>query len=191
MRKFQALHCFILFLFFFLTNSHGKGQVPVLNFSPLVTTGLTAPLDVVNAGDGTNRLFIVEQGGSVKIYSGGTLQAGNFLNIADTISAGGERGLLSITFHPGYSTNRYFFLYFTNVSGVISVARMQTAANNPNVADRTSFIELLTIPKLFANHNGGKLHFGQDGNLYFGTGDGGGGGDPNNFAQKSNCRIPG
>jgi len=189
MKKLLVLHCLFLFIFLFLTNSNGEAQAPVLNFSPLVSTGLTAPLDVVNAGDGTNRLFIVEQGGTVKIYSGGSLQTGTFLNIADTISAGGERGLLSIAFHPGYSTNRYFFLYFTNESGAISVARMQTTAGNPNVADRSSFIELLTIAKPFANHNGGKLHFGPDGNLYFGTGDGGSGGDPNNFAQNGNSLL--
>ena len=189
MKKLLFVYSCFLTIFLFVINSHGGAQAPVLNFSPLVSSGLTAPLDVVNAGDGTNRLFIVEQGGTVKIYAGGTLQVGNFLNIADTIVAGGERGLLSLAFHPAYSTNRYFFLYYNSENGDVTIARMQTKAANPNEADPLSLVVLLSIPKPFANHNGGKLNFGKDGNLYFATGDGGGGGDPNNNAQNGNSLL--
>lgn len=189
MQKLLFVHSCLLSISLFFINSHGGAQAPVLNFSPLVSTGLTSPLDVVNAGDGTNRLFVVEQGGTVKIYSSGTLQPGNFLNIADTIVAGGERGLLSLAFHPGYSTNRYFFLYYNSENGDVTIARMQTKSSNPNEADPLSLVVLLFIPKPFANHNGGKLQFGPDGNLYFGTGDGGGGGDPNNNAQNGNSLL--
>jgi glucose/arabinose dehydrogenase len=162
---------------------------PVLIFNPIIASGLSASVDIVNAADGTNRLFIVEQGGRVKILSGGILLPGNFLDIPDSLSTGGERGLLSIAFHPDYRNNRYFFVYYTNISGDITLVRFQTQAGNPNAADEATGVVLLKIPKPFSNHNGGKLNFGPDGNLYFGTGDGGSGGDPNNFAQNGNSLL--
>jgi glucose/arabinose dehydrogenase len=169
---------------------HSDAQTPpVLNFIPLVSSGLSAPVDIVNAADGTNRLFIVQQGGTVKILSGGTLLPGNFLDIPDSLSAGGERGLLSLSFHPDFKNNRYFFVYYTNIAGDITVTRFQTQAGNPNAADEATGVVLLKIPKPFSNHNGGKLNFGPDGKLYFATGDGGSGGDPNNFAQNGNSLL--
>lgn len=163
---------------------------PVLIFNPVVTSGLSSPVDIVNAGDGTNRLFIVSLGGTVRILSGGVLLPGNFLSIPDSITSGGERGLLSIAFHPNYVNNRYFFVYYTNTTGDLRITRFQTSAVNPNIADKTTGVVLLTIPHpSFSNHNGGKLNFGNDGNLYFGTGDGGSGGDPNNNAQNGNSLL--
>ncbi len=156
---------------------------PVLGFSNFITSGLSSPVDITGAGDGTNRLFIVEQGGRIRIHNGTILLATPFLDISTIISAGGERGLLSVAFHPDYETNRYFFVYYTNTSGDITIARYQAQAGNPDLADAASGVVLLTIPKPFANHNGGDLNFGPDGYLYFGTGDGGSGGDPNNFSQ--------
>ena len=98
----------------FLFNVNVFAQTPpVLIFDTIVASGLVSPVDVVNATDGTNRLFVVERGGSVKIIRADTIQTGNFLDIPDSISAGGERGLLSIAFHPLYSANRYFFVYYT------------------------------------------------------------------------------
>lgn len=155
---------------------------PVLAFNSHIT-GLSSPVDITNAGDGTNRLFIVEQGGRIRIYTGGSLLPTPFLNISSIISSGGERGLLSLAFHPDYENNRYFFIYYTNLSGDITIARYQTQAGDPNLADATSGVVLLNIPKPFANHNGGDLNFGPGGYLYFATGDGGSGGDPNNYAQ--------
>ncbi|MEP6846363.1 MAG: PQQ-dependent sugar dehydrogenase, partial [Panacibacter sp.] len=100
---------------------------------------------------------------------------------------GGEQGLLSIAFHPSYNTNRYFFVWYTGVTGAVTLARYRRDAVNPDIADPTSGQVLLTIPKpgspYFTNHNGGKLNFGTDGFLYVGTGDGGSGGDPFNNAQ--------
>ena len=184
----------VLFLtavpFLFSFNSQAQ-TTPVLIFNPVITSGLSSPVDVVNAGDGTNRLFIVQQGGTVRIVSGGVLLPGNFLDIPDSISAGGgERGLLSIAFHPNFSSNRYFFIYYTNTAGDIRITRFQTQVGNPNAADKSTGVVLLTIPHpSFSNHNGGKLNFGPDGNLYFGTGDGGSGGDPNNNAQNGNSLL--
>ena len=177
------------FLFFGSISNRLLAQAPVLTFTPILTTGLTNPVDVVNAGDSSNRLFIVELGGKIKIFSDGNLLPNNFLNIPTTISIGGERGLLSIAFHPHYKTNRYFFIYYTDSTGAIAVSRMQTKADNPNEADPASRKVLYTIPKPFSNHNGGRLQFGLDGKLYFGTGDGGSGGDPNNFAQNGNSLL--
>lgn len=162
---------------------------PVLIFDTLIRAGLSSPVDIVNAGDGTGRLFIVEQTGTVKILSGGALLPGNFLDIPDSITGGGERGLLSIAFHPDYENNRYFYVYYNNTAGDVRLTRFQTQAGNPNAADESTGVVLLTIAKPFTNHNGCKLVFGPDGKLYFGTGDGGSGGDPNNFAQNGNSLL--
>ncbi len=184
-----ALLFYAAILFAFSANSFSQ-PTPVLIFNPVISSGLSSPVDVVNAGDGSNRLFIVNQGGTVRILSGGALLPGNFLDIPDSISSGGERGLLSIAFHPNFSANRYFFVYYTNNSGDLRLTRFQTQAGNPNAADENTGVVLLTIPHpSFSNHNGGKLNFGSDGNLYLGTGDGGSGGDPNNNAQNGNSLL--
>jgi glucose/arabinose dehydrogenase len=181
LRLVQATLVSIAFLF----SGHFTHAQPVIGFSNFITAGLSAPLDITNAGDGTNRLFIVERAGRIRIHNGTTLLITPFLDISSIITAGGERGLLSVAFHPDYENpaNRYFFVYYTNISGDITIGRYQTQLANPNEADAGSGVVLLTIPKPFANHNGGDLNFGPDGYLYFGTGDGGSGGDPNNFAQ--------
>jgi glucose/arabinose dehydrogenase len=162
---------------------------PIIGYQAVVS-GLTQPVDIVNAGDGSNRLFIVQQNGIVRVWNGSSLLAGNFLNISSLIATGGsEQGLLSMAFHPDYNgtTNRYFFVYYTATDGAITLARYQTQSGDMNVADAASGVVLLSIPKpgtpYFTNHNGGKLLFGSDGMLYFGTGDGGDGGDPFNNAQ--------
>lgn len=158
-------------------------QVTV-SFSPVVSSGLSVPVDIVDPKDGTGRLFIVQQNGLVKIVSGGVLSPGNFLDVTGIINYdGSERGLLSLAFHPNYSSNRYFFIYYNNTAGDISIAQYRTKASAPDSADPASGKVLMNIPKPFTNHNGGKLNFGPDGNLYFGTGDGGSGGDPNNNSQ--------
>ena len=153
-------------------------------------TGLTAPVDIVNAKDGSNRLFIVQQNGTIRVYDG-TLLATPFLNMAGSITydAGGERGLLSLVFHPQFATNGYFFVYYNNTDGNAELAQYHISATNSNIADPTSRKVLLAITKPYTNHNGCKLNFGSDGNLYFGTGDGGSGGDPQNNAQNLNSLL--
>ncbi|HEY6977415.1 MAG TPA: PQQ-dependent sugar dehydrogenase [Chitinophagaceae bacterium] len=162
---------------------------PAISFTPVVTSGLNTPVYVTNAGDSSNRLFIVEKDGVIKIYDGNSMIATPFLDVRQLVSTLGERGLLSIAFHPQYKTNRYFFIYYTNLSGDITIARYQTRADNSNVADSSSGVVLLNIPKPYANHNGGTLAFGKDGYLYFATGDGGGAGDINNNAQNGNSLL--
>lgn len=153
-------------------------------------TGLTAPVDIVNAKDGSNRLFIVQQNGTIRVYNGSLLTT-SFLNLAGSITydAGGERGLLSLAFHPQFTTNGYFFVYYNNTDGNVELAQYHLSATDPNVADPASKRVLLTITKPYTNHNGCKLNFGTDGNLYFGTGDGGSGGDPQNNAQNLNSLL--
>jgi glucose/arabinose dehydrogenase len=155
-------------------------------------TGFSAPLAVRNAGDGSNRLFVVEQGGAIKIIdSNANTLTTNFLTVNSSLSctwngatstpgftSGGERGLLGLAFHPGYATNRRFFINFTDVNGDTVVAELQAQAANANVADTTSCRILLRVDQDFTNHNGGNLLFGPDGLLYIGMGDGGSGNDP-------------
>jgi len=157
---------------------------PVLTLTPVITSGLTAPVDVVNANDGTNRLFIAERGGTIKVFDAAYNPLGTFLTVTG-ITAGGEQGLLSMAFHPSYASNGYFFVYYTNAAGDIELARYQVQTGNPNLADPASKTVIMTIVKTIpeASHNGGKLIFGSDGYLYFGVGDGGGTGDPDNSAQ--------
>ncbi len=109
--------------------------------------------------------------------------AGAFLDIRSLVLCCGERGLLSVAFHPNYSQNGFFFVYYNDLNGDINIARYKVGAD-PNVADPNSALILKTISdRDFANHNGGQLAFGPDGYLYAGTGDGGSGGDPNNNGQ--------
>ncbi len=144
-----------------------------------LSSSLASPIGVANAGDGTGRLFIIQQGGQIVIWDGTQVLATPFLNIASLVSCCGERGLLGLAFHPSYSTNGFFYVYYTRASnGDIQVARYHVSAN-PNVADPASALVMLTIPHSSqANHNGGQMNFGPDGYLYIGVGDGGGGGDP-------------
>jgi glucose/arabinose dehydrogenase len=187
LRLIQATLLIITFLF---TITHFTFAQPVIGFTNFIGSGFSSePVDIANAGDGTNRLFIVEKRGGIRIHNGTTLLTTPFLNINSIISFDGERGLLSLAFHPDYENNRYFFVYYTNLAGDITISRYQTQAGNPNEADAGSGVVLLNIPKPFDNHNGGDLNFGPDGYLYFGTGDGGSGGDPNNFAQSGSSLL--
>jgi glucose/arabinose dehydrogenase len=160
---------------------------PIINFQT-VTTGFPAAVDVVEENTGSGRLFIVQQSGTIRIWNGTTTLATPFLTVAG-ISTGGERGLLSMAFHPQYATNRYFFVWYTNAAGAVTLARYRRDAANPDIADPTSGVVLLTIPKTASNHNGAKLNFGQDGYLYIGTGDGGGGNDLPNNAQNGDTLL--
>lgn len=151
-------------------------------------TGLTSPVEITNAND--SRLFVVQQNGMIKIIQpNGTINPANFLNISTKITFNGERGLLGLAFHPQYSTNGYFFVYYNNTAGNIVLARYSVNPTNPDVADPNSEKILLNIVKPFANHNGGSIHFAPDGKLWIVTGDGGSGGDPNNNAQNKNSLL--
>ena len=155
------------------------------------SSGLTQPLAIVNAGDGSGRLFIVERAGRIRILDQGTLLATPFLDIDNIVnSTNGEQGLLALAFHPNYETNGFFYTAHTADGGALVLSRFTRSANNPNLANPNSGLTLITIPHpTHTNHNGGTLAFGPDGYLYWSTGDGGGGGDPFNNAQNLNSLL--
>jgi glucose/arabinose dehydrogenase len=126
------------------------------------------------------RLFVVDRDGSIWIFDNEVRVQEAFLDISDDIVAGGEQGLLGLAFHPMYAANGLFFVFYTT-SGQNVVARCGTSTSNPNKSSGCTTI--LSIPDFAGNHNGGMIEFGKDGLLYIGTGDGGGGGDPERTAQ--------
>lgn len=165
--------------------SCGGGSSKPIGTPQLVTvlTGLTSPVLATHAGDGSNRLFIVEQTGRIKILPSGGNTANLYLDISSKVLFGGERGLLGLAFHPQFATNRRFFVNYTRQpDGATVIAEYHQSAANLNVADVTETI-LFTVDQPYSNHNGGMLAFGKDGYLYIGMGDGGSANDPENRAQ--------
>lgn len=149
----------------------------------LFASGFVQPVHITNAGDGSGRLFVTEQCGRILIVKNGAVNVTPFLDIQTKVACGGERGLLSAAFPPGYAAKGHFYVYYTDTLGNIVISRFHLSTN-PDIADPTTEEILLHIPHpTFTNHNGGQLAFGPDGYLYAGTGDGGGGGDPNGNAQ--------
>jgi glucose/arabinose dehydrogenase len=162
-------------------------------------TGLTNPILATNAGDNSDRLFVVEQSGRILVREpNGTVSV--FLDISAAASnpahrrvqAGGEQGLLGLAFHPDFENNGLFYVHHTR-AGLINtndVVEYRVSATDPNVANPASERLLLRMPQPFGNHNGGSIAFGpNDGLLYIGKGDGGGGDDPNNNAQNFNTLL--
>jgi glucose/arabinose dehydrogenase len=183
---------FVLTLIVVLAVKPGWAAEPAIPDAPAVhlqsiVSGLTAPVDLQSAHDGTSRLFVLEQGGTIRIVKGTKLMATPFLNISSIIVSGGEMGLLGVAFHPQYKSNgRFFVNYNRRVSGQLqtAIAEYHVSATNPNLADPSSGKVLLSFDQPFENHKGGQLVFGPDGFLYIGTGDGGSGGDPLGNGQK-------
>jgi len=154
----------------------------------LLKSGFSDPVLVTNAGDGSNRLFVVEQTGLIRIIANGTTLATPFLDLRTAITTGGERGLLGLAFHPRYPAVPYLYVNFTDRNGNTAITKF-SLSSNPNVANRTSGLRLLTITQPYSNHNGGNIAFGPDGYLYVGMGDGGSAGDPQNRAQSLNSLL--
>lgn len=170
MKTFKILLC--------LVTTFCSAQDPALDLQ-LFATGFTRPIDIQNAGD--DRLFIVEQDGVIKIIDGGVTSPTPFLSIAVN-SVGNEQGLLGLAFHPDYANNGYFFVNYTLPNRSTQISRFQVSSD-PDIADSSSELSILTVAQPFANHNGGCLQFGADGYLYIGLGDGGDANDPQNLAQ--------
>ena len=156
-----------------------------------VATNLEAPVHIACAGDGRGRLFIVEQRGRIRVMEGGVLLPQPFLIITNRVLYGGERGLLSAAFPPGFAEKQYFYVNYTRTNGGPSVvSRFFVTATNRNLADPQSEERLLTVEQPFANHNGGQLAFSPaDGYLYVGLGDGGSGNDPQTNGQKTGTLL--
>jgi len=149
-----------------------------------VADALVLPVALAHAGDGSDRLFIVQQTGEILILDSGTVLATPFLDLSAKVACCGERGLLGLAFHPDYEEDGELFVNYTRSSpSAQTVVARYTVSVDPDVADAGSEEILLTIGQPFANHNGGGLAFGPDGYLYVSTGDGGGAGDPQENAQ--------
>ena len=144
-----------------------------------VASGLRSPIYLTGAGDGSGRLFIVEQAGRILVMKGGRVLPTPFLDIRSLVRSGGEQGLLSVAFHPDFAVNGVFVVDYTRSyghAGDTVIARYR-ADPSSDVADRSSGQTLLTIYQPQSNHNGGLVKFGPDSFLYIGMGDGGAGGD--------------
>lgn len=175
-------------------------------FTPFITSGLSGPIGVFNAADGSNRLFVIQQGGQVRVWRGGTLQTTAFMGFNSSttctypgnttpttvgFTSGGERGLLGLAFHPQYESNGRIFVSITDSAGDTMILRYTKANPAPPAsgddvltsADLATCTVILRTDQDFGNHNGGNIAFGPDGFLYIGLGDGGSGGDPCNRAQ--------
>lgn len=178
MQKSFAFLCFIFLCSLQLTAQN----IPVIDLETFAT-GLNQSIGLTHAGD--DRLFVIEQGGRIRIVmSDGQVLPTPFLDIDARINSdANERGLLGLAFHPNYAENGYFYVNYSDNSGDTRLSRFSVSESDPNIADPDSEVILLTENQPFSNHNGGHVAFGPDGYLYTGLGDGGSGGDPDNYAQ--------
>jgi uncharacterized protein (TIGR03437 family) len=147
-----------------------------------VASGVSAPSDIQNAGDGSGRLFLVQQSGLIRILRDGALVSTPFLDIRTKTRLDGERGLLGLAFPPGFRDKQRFYVDYTDLNGDTVIARYRVTSNG-DVADAASETILLKIAQPFSNHNGGQVRFGPDGYLYIAMGDGGSSGDPQRNGQ--------
>ena len=178
MNKFKLLILIILFSNFSFSQS-----VILESFGP----SFSSPVEIKNAGD--ERLFVVEKSGKIKILNpDGSVNSAPFLDIEDRVSTNAnERGLLGLAFHPNYPENPFFFVNYTNNSGDTTISKFSVSTDE-NIANESETV-LLVINQPYGNHNGGCINFGPDGNLYIGMGDGGSGGDPQNYSQSTGSLL--
>jgi len=189
-----VLICFVFLLSLTEVVNGLTRRVKLVKTTPYV---FTQPIAMVDPMDGTDRLFVAERGGVIKkmSFNGETVNTTPFLDISNLLGdCDGycvERGLLGLAFHPNFSSNKYFFINYTqqttkNGDTVLStiVSRFKASNADPDVANPISELILLKFEQPRANHNGGDLKFGPDGYLYIASGDGGGGGDPDNYGQQ-------
>jgi len=178
MNKFKLLILIILFSNFSFSQS-----VILESFGP----SFSSPVEIKNAGD--ERLFVVEKSGKIKILNpDGSVNSTPFLDIEDRVSTNAnERGLLGLAFHPNYPENPFFFVNYTNNNGDTTISKFSVSTDE-NIANESETV-LLVINQPYGNHNGGCINFGPDGNLYIGMGDGGSGGDPQNYSQSTGSLL--
>ena len=155
----------------------------------LRASGLSQPLFLTSAHDGTSRLFIVEKTGRIKILQNGRIRSTPLLSLAGQVSKGSEQGLLGLAFHPRFETNRRLYVNFTNLSGDTVIREYKVYKSNRNLVNKSTGRTILKIGQPYANHNGGMLEFGPDGFLYIGMGDGGSSGDPGGRAQSKSSLL--
>jgi glucose/arabinose dehydrogenase len=153
----------------------------------LIQGGFKRPIALANAGDGSGRLFVVEQAGIIRIVFQDVIQPGSFLDISSHVgSSGNEQGLLGLAFHPAFKQNGFFYVNYTDRDGNTVIARFHSDVSLPasqQTGDPASELILLRVQQPYSNHNGGYLAFGPDHMLWIGLGDGGSGGDPQGNGQ--------
>ena len=152
----------------------------------LVTTGLDSPVAATAPPGDDRRLFVVEQGGRIRVLDNGELLAEPYLDISSKVSTENEQGLLSLAFHPSFLSNGLFYVNYTDTGGDTRVVEYRDGGGGEEPVEMR---ELLYVPQPYRNHNGGQLAFGPDGLLYVGMGDGGSAGDPENHAQDLSDRL--
>ncbi|MFQ5512027.1 MAG: PQQ-dependent sugar dehydrogenase [Candidatus Krumholzibacteriia bacterium] len=170
--------------------SAGPGAVRFVAAPAFPNLSFDRPLDLQDAGDGSNRLFVVEQRGQILVFEkvDSVPAASVFLDISSVVTFSGEQGLLGLAFHPQFASNGYYFVYYsiTTAPGGQRKTRLSRFRADPADPDTTaagSQVDVLDIDQPFANHNGGQVSFGPDGFLYIGVGDGGGPVDPQGNGQ--------
>lgn len=174
----------LLGLLYGLVYLGGQAQPLVVQAFPNLTFNLA--VDLQNAGDGTNRLFAVEQPGVIKVFENDpdVQQANVFLDIRSRVLSDDRFGMLGMAFHPDYENNGFFYVHYTASGPQRSIiSRFSVSDGNPNQADPSSELVLIEAGQPHKFHNGGQLAFGPDGYLYIGFGDGGPGRDPNGHGQ--------
>ena len=186
MNKIKSLWLLIYFFSIIKSDYNIENAFPNLSFQD--------PIGIHHAGDSSNRLFIIEQQGRIKVFenNSATSSSQTFLDIRSIVDQDGgytEEGLLGLAFHPNYSENGYFYVHYTDhLNGNINyprniVARYSVSSNNPNQANLNSEQIILIVEQPYHNHNGGQMEFGPDGFLYISFGDGGSAGDPQGNGQ--------
>ena len=186
MKKSLLTVSLLILLSFANLNAQITQQVAFPNLS------FSSPIFLTHAGDSTNRVFVVEQAGRIKVFenSSAVLTTKEFIDISDRVASGGEMGLLGLAFHPDYEFNGYFYVNYTANNPRRTIIARYQVTSNPDSADKNSEFIILTFNQPYSNHNGGWIGFGPDDNyLYIGTGDGGSGGDPQNNGQSINTML--
>ncbi len=157
--------------------SNNEVELELINAFPELT--FTQPLDLQSPDDGTNRIFIVEKGGLIKVFENTSTVSSStvFLDVTTNLSTSSEQGLLGLAFHPNYQTNGFFYIFYTPSENLSVVSRFSVSTANADIANLDSEQVVIEIPQPDTNHNGGQIAFDPEGYLYIALGDGGGGGD--------------
>jgi glucose/arabinose dehydrogenase len=182
----RALAVPVLIAAVLATTAGAAPKRPAALHLELVADGLASPTYVASAPGEPNNLYVVEQPGTIRVLAGGHLRATPFLDLRSRVRSGGERGLLSVAFDPGYRRNRLFYVDYTDRNGDTRVVRFRARSGR---AVLSSAKQLLFVRQPYPNHNGGQLQLGPDRQLYVGMGDGGSAGDPENRAQNLSSRL--